>query len=113
MNRPRQPLIIASLLFLAVPACGHRSQPSAAGGGDATETSQPESSEMTEQGAIEHMRSLAKSGVLKTTVALPQKWDFDAKEYKPGGTKQVNVPENVDWHASKNENGMWRVEGDF
>jgi hypothetical protein len=73
--------------------------------------SQPGSSDMTEQGAIEHIRSLARSGALKITVS-ERYWDFNRKEYRTR-FKQANIPEGVAWRATKNENGNWVVVGDF
>jgi len=112
MSIPRQSLVIASLTCLALGACGRSSQPPTESV-DATEAgmSQPESSEMTEQEAIDHIRSLARSGTLKTNISESY-WDFDRKEYRTR-QKQVNIPDSVPWRATKNENGDWVVVGDF
>ena len=112
MSIPRQSLVIASLTCLALGACGRSSQPPTESV-DAMEagTSQPTSSEMTEQEAIDHIRSLARNGTLKTTIHDRQ-WDPSRNAYRTR-PKQVNIPDGVPWRATKNENGDWVVVGDF
>ena len=113
MSKTRQSLAVVSLLCLGLAACG-RSHQTPTDTLDSTDVGaapqEPGPSEMTEQGAIEHIRSLARNGTLKTSVS-ERYWDFDRKEYRTR-FKQVKIPEGVPWRAT-NENGKWVVRGDF